>query len=87
MTWMGIAKLFAAPHAHVLRCAMSILSLYVVNKSGGLVFSKDLTDKVARVDLNDSLRLASIWWVSRLQTTRSSPFPQPYYQPPFQEAG
>ena len=61
MTWTGIGTLLAAPHAHVSRIAMSILSLYVVNKSGGLVFSKDLTDKVARVDLNDSLRLASIW--------------------------
>ena len=40
----------------------SILSLYVVNKSGGLIFSKDFVEKIARVDLNDSLRLASIWW-------------------------
>ena len=40
---------------------MSLLSMYVVNKSGGLIFSRDFSDKVARVDLNDSLRLASIW--------------------------
>mmetsp|Transcript_38727 Transcript_38727/g.115095 ORF Transcript_38727/g.115095 Transcript_38727/m.115095 type:complete len:124 (-) Transcript_38727:50-421(-) len=37
-----------------------VMSMYVVNKSGGLVFTKDFAE-VARVDLNDSLRLASIW--------------------------
>ncbi|KAG1659336.1 hypothetical protein FOA52_008390 [Chlamydomonas sp. UWO 241] len=36
------------------------LTMYVINKSGGLVFSKDFAE-VARVELNDSLRLASIW--------------------------
>ncbi|MEW5319379.1 MAG: hypothetical protein WDW38_010536 [Sanguina aurantia] len=37
-----------------------IFSMYVVNKSGGLIYNKDFTE-VARVDLNDTLRLASIW--------------------------
>ena len=43
--------------------SQQLLSLYVVNKSGGLIYTKDLSKDVARVDLNDSLRLASIWWV------------------------
>eukprot|EP00882_Tetradesmus_deserticola_P018461 GHRQ01019828.1.p1 GENE.GHRQ01019828.1~~GHRQ01019828.1.p1 ORF type:complete len:154 (+),score=60.80 GHRQ01019828.1:465-926(+) len=37
-----------------------IYSLYVVNKSGGLIFSRDF-EPSAKLDLNDTLRLASIW--------------------------
>ncbi|GBF88227.1 trafficking particle complex subunit 4 [Raphidocelis subcapitata] len=37
-----------------------IYSLYVINKSGGLIFSRDF-EGASRLDLNDSLRLASIW--------------------------
>lgn len=38
----------------------TVYSMYVVNKSGGLIYNRDFVD-AARVDLNDSLRLASTW--------------------------
>lgn len=53
---------------------MSILSLYVINKSGGLIFNKDFAE-VARVDLNDSLRLASIWHSLHAIAAQLSPIP------------
>eukprot|EP00878_Enallax_costatus_P002686 GHUV01002874.1.p1 GENE.GHUV01002874.1~~GHUV01002874.1.p1 ORF type:complete len:162 (+),score=20.20 GHUV01002874.1:295-780(+) len=37
-----------------------IYSLYVINKSGGLIYSKEF-EPSSRLDLNDTLRLASIW--------------------------
>ena len=37
-------------------------SLYIVNKSGGLIFQRDFgPPSGARLDTNDTLRLASIW--------------------------
>ncbi|GFH21138.1 component of TRAPP complex, partial [Haematococcus lacustris] len=39
---------------------MSIYSMFVINKSGGCIFNKDFAD-TARLDLNDVLRMASIW--------------------------
>lgn len=53
----------------------TILSLYVVNKSGGLIFNKDFAEGVARVDLNDSLRLASIWHSLNAIAAQLSPAP------------
>jgi len=37
------------------------LSLFVVNKSGGLIFQRDFGPNCAKLDTNDALRLASIW--------------------------
>ncbi|KAH7833865.1 hypothetical protein Vadar_010564 [Vaccinium darrowii] len=38
----------------------AIYSLYIINKSGGLIFYKDY-GSAGRMDTNDSLRLASLW--------------------------
>lgn len=38
----------------------SIYSLFIINKSGGLIFYKDY-GSTGRMDTNDSLRLASLW--------------------------
>ncbi|CAF1696210.1 hypothetical protein F2Q70_00007025 [Brassica cretica] len=38
----------------------AIYSLYIINKSGGLIFYKDCGTK-GRMDTNDSLRVASLW--------------------------
>mmetsp|Transcript_40473 Transcript_40473/g.49089 ORF Transcript_40473/g.49089 Transcript_40473/m.49089 type:complete len:137 (-) Transcript_40473:607-1017(-) len=38
----------------------SIYSLYIVNKSGGLIYQKDFAD-IARADTNEAMTLASIW--------------------------
>ncbi|GAX76886.1 hypothetical protein CEUSTIGMA_g4332.t1 [Chlamydomonas eustigma] len=54
---------------------MSIISLYVINKSGGLVYSRDFSEKLSRVDLNDSLRLASIWHSLHAIASQLSPLP------------
>lgn len=53
---------------------MAIVSLYVISKSGGLVFSKDFAE-ITRVDLNDSLRLASIWHSLHAIAAQLSPLP------------
>lgn len=37
-----------------------ICSLYIINKSGGLIYQKSFSEQ-APVDLNDRLRIASIW--------------------------
>lgn len=52
-----------------------VFSLYIVNKSGGLIFSRDFAPDVARVDLNDSLRLASIWHSLHAIAAQLSPIP------------
>ena len=38
-----------------------ILSLYVVNKSGGLIYQRNFSNSGKLVDTNDTLRLASVW--------------------------
>jgi len=38
-----------------------VYSLYIINKSGGLIFQKDLVDGLARLDTNEALTQASIW--------------------------
>ncbi|KAK1370678.1 Trafficking protein particle complex subunit [Heracleum sosnowskyi] len=38
----------------------AIYSLYIINKSGGLIYYKDY-GSAGRMDTNDSLRLASLW--------------------------
>ncbi|KAF5836619.1 component of TRAPP complex [Dunaliella salina] len=53
---------------------VSIYTLYVVNKSGGLIYSRDFTS-VAKVDLNDALRLASIWHSMHAISSQLSPVP------------
>ncbi|XP_050385580.1 LOW QUALITY PROTEIN: uncharacterized protein LOC126802082 [Argentina anserina] len=38
----------------------AIYSLYIINKSGGLIFYKDY-GSAGRMDTNDSLRVANLW--------------------------
>ncbi|RRT49977.1 hypothetical protein BHE74_00052389 [Ensete ventricosum] len=38
----------------------AIYSLFIINKSGGLIFYKEY-GSAGRMDTNDSLRLASLW--------------------------
>ncbi|KAF9621404.1 hypothetical protein IFM89_020926 [Coptis chinensis] len=40
--------------------AAAIFRLFIINKSGGLIFYKDY-GSAGRMDTNDSLRLASLW--------------------------
>ena len=37
------------------------LALFVVNKSGGLIYHRDFSPGGVRLDTNDTLRVASIW--------------------------
>mmetsp|Transcript_4929 Transcript_4929/g.12743 ORF Transcript_4929/g.12743 Transcript_4929/m.12743 type:complete len:120 (-) Transcript_4929:325-684(-) len=37
-----------------------VYSLFVISKSGGLIFNTDFT-QIARLDVNDRMRLASTW--------------------------
>ncbi|KAM0831280.1 hypothetical protein ACQ4PT_065653 [Festuca glaucescens] len=39
---------------------VAIYSLFIINKSGGLIYYKDY-GSAGRMDTNDSLRLASLW--------------------------
>lgn len=45
---------------HTPAMAAIIFNLFVINKSGGLIFYKDYGTQ-GRLDTNDSLRLASLW--------------------------
>lgn len=38
-----------------------VFSVYIINKSGGLIFQRDFGDTPSKLDTNDTLRLASIW--------------------------
>jgi len=40
--------------------ATNIFNLFIINKSGGLIYYKDF-GSLAKLDTNDSLRLASTW--------------------------
>jgi hypothetical protein len=53
----------------------AVYSLYIINKSGGLIFQKDLVDGLARLDTNEALTQASIWCERPrpLQPTRVCP--------------
>ena len=37
----------------------ALLSLYIINKAGGLIFHRDFSPAAAKLDVNDHLRLAS----------------------------
>lgn len=52
----------------------TLFSLYIINKSGGLIYTKDFAE-VAKVDLNDTLRLASIWHSLNAISCQLSPVP------------
>mmetsp|Transcript_21546 Transcript_21546/g.38409 ORF Transcript_21546/g.38409 Transcript_21546/m.38409 type:complete len:138 (-) Transcript_21546:397-810(-) len=49
-----------------------VYSLYIVNKSGGLIFDKDFV-QVAKLDVNDKLRIASMWHSLHAISTQVSP--------------
>ena len=44
---------------------MPLLSLYINNKAGGLIFHRDFAAHAAKLDTNDHLRLASTFSASR----------------------
>jgi len=48
--------------------------MYVISKSGGLIYNKDFAD-IAKVDTNDALRLASIWHSLHAIAGQLSPVP------------
>jgi hypothetical protein len=52
----------------------SIYNLFVINKSGGLIFYKDY-GSTGRLDTNDSLRLASLWHSMHAISIQLSPTP------------
>lgn len=49
-----------------------ICSLYIINKSGGLIYQKSFSERTT-VDLNDRLRIASIWHSVCAIATQISP--------------
>ena len=54
---------------------MAAYSLYIINKSGGLVFGRDYAPDMVRADLNDALRLASTWHSLHAIAAQLSPVP------------
>ncbi|XP_019223540.1 PREDICTED: uncharacterized protein LOC109205292 isoform X2 [Nicotiana attenuata] len=52
----------------------AIYSLYIINKSGGLIFYKDY-GSAGRMDTNDTLRLASLWHSMHAISQQLSPIP------------
>jgi len=51
-----------------------LLSLYIVNKSGGLIYHRDFSSLV-KLDTNDTLRLGSIWHSLHAISSQLSPVP------------
>jgi len=54
---------------------MAAYSLYIINKSGGLIFGRDYAPDMVRADLNDALRLASTWHSLHAIASQLSPVP------------
>lgn len=57
--------------------AAAIYSLYIINKSGGLIYYKEYgvgTGRM-RMDTNDSLRVASLWHSMHAISQQLSPIP------------
>ncbi|KAG8076718.1 hypothetical protein GUJ93_ZPchr0006g45629 [Zizania palustris] len=52
----------------------AIYSLFIINKSGGLIYYKDY-GSAGRTDTNDSLRLASLWHSMHAISQQLSPTP------------
>ncbi|OEL29144.1 hypothetical protein BAE44_0009837 [Dichanthelium oligosanthes] len=52
----------------------AIYSLFIINKSGGLIYYKDYGSG-GRIDTNDSLRLASLWHSMHAISQQLSPIP------------
>lgn len=40
----------------------AVLSLMVINKSGGLIYNRDFVPRPSKLDVSDSMRLGSIWF-------------------------
>ena len=56
--------------------AASVLSLYVINKSGGLIYNRDFVQRAAgRIDVSDAMRLGSIWFSLHAIAAQLSPTP------------
>ncbi len=51
------------------------LALFVVNKSGGLIYSRPLSPSAQRLDTNDAMRLASLWHSLHAISAQLSPNP------------
>eukprot|EP00271_Cylindrocystis_brebissonii_P005618 TRINITY_DN1775_c0_g1_i2.p1 TRINITY_DN1775_c0_g1~~TRINITY_DN1775_c0_g1_i2.p1 ORF type:complete len:119 (+),score=20.57 TRINITY_DN1775_c0_g1_i2:174-530(+) len=54
--------------------ATNIFNLFIINKSGGLIYYKDF-GSLAKLDINDSLRLASTWHGLHAIAMQLSPVP------------
>mmetsp|Transcript_40328 Transcript_40328/g.114172 ORF Transcript_40328/g.114172 Transcript_40328/m.114172 type:complete len:138 (-) Transcript_40328:791-1204(-) len=52
----------------------AVYALYIVNKSGGLIYDKDFVP-TARLDVNDKLRIASMWHSLHAIASQLSPIP------------
>mmetsp|Transcript_8792 Transcript_8792/g.32428 ORF Transcript_8792/g.32428 Transcript_8792/m.32428 type:complete len:102 (+) Transcript_8792:127-432(+) len=50
-----------------------IYSLFIVNKSGGLIYQTDFDSSVAKLDTNDKMRLASTFHSLHAISTQLSP--------------
>eukprot|EP00243_Klebsormidium_subtile_P003229 TRINITY_DN16464_c0_g1_i1.p1 TRINITY_DN16464_c0_g1~~TRINITY_DN16464_c0_g1_i1.p1 ORF type:complete len:142 (+),score=14.35 TRINITY_DN16464_c0_g1_i1:268-693(+) len=50
----------------------TIFNIFVINKSGGLIYYKDF-GSIAKLDTNDSLRLASVWHSLHAISSQLSP--------------
>uniref|UniRef100_A0A0D9WLZ9 Trafficking protein particle complex subunit n=1 Tax=Leersia perrieri TaxID=77586 RepID=A0A0D9WLZ9_9ORYZ len=58
----------------VIMASAAIYSLFIINKSGGLIYYKDY-GSAGRTDTNDSLRLASLWHSMHAISQQLSPTP------------
>ena len=47
-------------------------SLWIINKSGGLVYHKTYAD-IPHIDVNETMRLASMWCVPRCIVPHENP--------------
>ena len=56
----AVSSTAASADAYQFCVGAMLLSLYIVNKSGGLIYHRDFSS-LAKLDTNDTLRLGSIW--------------------------
>eukprot|EP00298_Acanthocystis_sp_HF-20_P000982 c11369_g1_i1.p1 GENE.c11369_g1_i1~~c11369_g1_i1.p1 ORF type:complete len:144 (+),score=48.07 c11369_g1_i1:23-433(+) len=67
---------------------MGILSMFIVNRSGGLIYQQDYSSAAPKLSLNDGLRVASTFVGLSLIMEQLSPAPgKDFYGIDFLEAG
>lgn len=52
---------------------LTVHALYVINKSGGLVYSRNTAQSAVKLDVSDAMRLGSIWFSLHTISSQLSP--------------